>query len=100
MTFVIDTGAPGIPTAVDLVADWLRDQCPADYTPAQIVQAYAHHLMGHMSPDRGDPRRPVRLSTIRDHFMANRRFVWAVAEEQPELFDEILVAYAERVLGG
>lgn len=94
--FEIDTGDTPR-TAIDFASDWLLDQCPGDYTDAQKVQAMAHHIIGHLSPDRGDNRRPKKLATIRDHFTANWRFLGCLATEHPGLFDECLTAYVERL---
>lgn len=95
MTFEIDTGqflpaAP--PTAVDFVSDWLKDQCPPDYADWQIVQAYAHHIIG-------DMKRPKKLETVIEHMLFNWRFIGAVGKENPGLFTEIWAAFAERADG-
>jgi hypothetical protein len=91
MTFVIETGIDAKPRAVDFVADWLRDMCPPHYSDAQIVQAYAHHLIG-------DMRRPAKMETVRKHLGMNWRFIGHLADESPGLFDEIWTEYVERIL--
>ena len=91
----IDTGAEPKPvTAVDLVPGWLSDHiCPDSYSPAQIVQTYAHHMIGDMN-------RPRKLETVRAHILNDWNFLRLLAAENPGLFDEILCAYVERFLGG
>ena len=90
MPFEIDTGAPPQQGAVAFVADWLRDQCPSHYTDAQIVQAYAHHVMG-------DMKRPAKLATVIDHVLFNWRFIGELGRENPDLFKEIWTAFYERM---
>ena len=92
MSFEIDTGTPQQPGAVGFVMDWMRDQCPTHYTDAQIVQAYAHHLMG-------DIRNPAKLETVIKHLLMNWRFLGELGRENPGLFTEIWTAFAERVDG-
>ena len=93
MNIVIDTGAEQQTGAIAYVTDWMKDLCPASYTEAQIVQAYAHHIIG-------DMRRPAKLDTVRHHITAfNWAFLRHIADEQPGLFDEFWTAYAERVDG-
>lgn len=96
MTFevVIDTGLEVIPRrAADCAPMWLIDMCPENYSPEQIAQAYAHHLIGDMA-------RPKKMETVRKHILAAGPFLLRLGEEQPGLFDEILCAYVERFLGG
>lgn len=96
MTFeiVIDTGPETAPrTAADYAPDWLRDMLPPDAAPDHIARAYAHHLIGDMG-------RPKTFATVRKHLLANWLFLRALADEQPGLFDEVLLRYAEIFLGG
>lgn len=95
MSFEIDTGiltpaAP--PTAKDFIPDWAQDQCPPEYEDWQIVQSYAHHIMG-------DMKRPAKLDTVIDHLLFNWRFLGALGRENPGLFTEIWTAFHERVDG-
>ena len=92
MTFAIDTGAAPQQGAVEYVMDWMRDTCPADYTDAQIVQAYAHHLIGDMT-------RPAKVETVTKHLLMNWRFIGELGRENPGLFQEIWTTYAERTDG-
>jgi hypothetical protein len=93
MNFEIDTGLSAHPqTAVDFVADWMRDQCPQSYEDWQIVQAYAHHIIGDMS-------RPKKPETVINHLLFDWRFIGALGRENPQLFKEIWTAFAERVDG-
>lgn len=92
MNIVIDTGAQLQTGAIAYVTDWLRDQCPADYTDAQIVQAYAHHIIG-------DMKRPAKLTTVIDHLLFDWRFIGELGRENPSLFQEIWTAFYERIDG-
>ncbi len=80
-------------TAASYAPDWLVDMLPADATPDHIARAYAHHLIGDMG-------RPKTFATVRKHILANWPFLRALADEQPGLFDEIWLRYAEVFLGG
>ena len=97
MSFEVETPKN---SAVHYVYDWLQDQMDPQATDTQRVRCMAHHLIGHMSPDRGDPRRPKTLATIRKHFLAVWPFLERLGVEQPDLFDEVMVAYVERYLSG
>lgn len=89
MTFSIDTGSPLFSGAREFIPDWLQDQCPSEYTDAQVVQAYAHHIIGNATV-------PKKVETVRKHLLMNWRFIAALGEESPALFDEVLTAYVER----
>lgn len=97
MTFEIDTGASIAPTAVSYVPDWALDQCVGQ-PDARVIAYFAQHLIGEMNPDRGDGRAPKKMETVRKHFLKNWHFVRLMADEDPDLFDAILVAYGERAL--
>lgn len=90
--FDIDTGYTPL-TAADYCHKWLRDMLPADATAAQIVTAQAHHIIG-------DMKRPVKLDTVRTHLIGMWQFLRLLAEENPGLWDEVWVAYYERLEGG
>lgn len=96
MTLVIDTGPATAPrTAVDFAADWMRDLCAnwhPEYTDAQVVQAYAHHLIGDMT-------RPKKIDTVRGQLAFNWAFLRCLMDENPGLFDEVMTAYVERLQG-
>jgi hypothetical protein len=95
MSFEIDTGQfapPAQQTAKDFIPDWARDQCPAEYEDWQVVQSYAHHIIG-------DMHRPAKLETVIKHMLMNWRFLGALGHENPGLFQEIWTAFAERVDG-
>lgn len=90
MTFTIDTGhEPLFKGARAFVPDWAQDQCPESYTDAQVVQSYAHHVMGQIN-------NPKKMDTVRKHILFDWAFIRALADESPGLFDEIWTAYAER----
>lgn len=91
MSFEIDTGQflpAARQTAKDFIADWSPMLFHTD-DEKLLVQKYAYYLIGEITG-------PKRLETCRRHLLANWRFVRCLADEDPTLFDEILMAYAER----
>jgi hypothetical protein len=95
MTFEIE-GIAEPRKAVDYAADWMRDLCAnwrPDYTDAQVVQAYAHHLIG-------DMKRPKKFETVIGQMTFNWSFLRCLADENPGLFTEVWVAFTERFYGG
>ena len=92
MGFAFATGLP--PQGARMfVPGYVTDSwTPDSYTDAQIVQCYAHHLMGEMKTKR-------RADTVREMVAANWGFLSHLMTENPGLFDEFFVAYAERLLG-
>jgi hypothetical protein len=79
--------------AADYAPMWLQDMLPADATREHIARAYAHHIIGDMG-------RPKTMATVRKHMLAVWPFLQRLGEEQPGLFDEVLLRYAEVFLGG
>jgi hypothetical protein len=89
MAFEIDTGTT-LQTARSFVPGYVTDfWTPPDYTDAQIVQCYAHHLMGEMKDKK-------RFETIRKMVAANWGFLSQLMTENPGLFDEFWLSYSER----
>lgn len=88
--FVIDTGVDAFDLRW-LVPDWFRDIKPADISVDQLFHDYAYHIIGAMGG-------PVKMATVRDHTLAQWRFLRELAVMHPEIFDEILCRYAERAL--
>lgn len=91
MTFEIDTGhfLPATPqTAKDFIADW-SSMLFHTADEKVLVQKYAQYVMGEITG-------PKKLETCRKHLVANWRFIRCLADEEPTIFDEILMAYAER----
>lgn len=90
MTLVIDTGVQEF-TPLDLIPDWYRDIHPIGTPPEKVMHDYGYHLIGAMN-------NPKKLETVRTHVLAQWRFIAALAAVHPGVFDEIMTAYAERVL--
>jgi hypothetical protein len=84
-TFVIETGpadvAHGIP-------DWFVDQMPADASPERLMHQYGYHLLGKLREYKADTPR-------RKHLLLHWSFLQRLAGVHPEIFDEVLAAYAE-----
>ncbi len=91
MTFIIDTGAaephgPYISAPYDHVIDML----PPGATEADINRAMAHAIMGEM-------RKPKKTDTVRKTIMRHWGRIAELAATDPDLFDAVLLEYAERV---
>ena len=91
MAFKIDTGAPAF-NPVTLLPDWFRDQHPEDAPFERLAFAYGQWMLAEVD-------RPQMTKTARKHMLFSWRFMGLLAECHPEVFDEILVAYALRVQG-
>lgn len=91
MTFAIDTGlSDQSPTR--FIPDWFHDIF-GDTPPApeRMMHDFGYHLIGAM-------QNPKKLETVRRHFLKNWEFLRELAATNPGVFDEIMTAYAERVL--
>lgn len=88
--FVIDTGAATNPfDPRNLVPDWFRDLYSAEPETERLVHDYGLHLIGALG-------NPAKLETCRKWTMREWNFLRALAETWPDIFDQYLVAYAER----
>ncbi len=93
MTFDIDTGVIDRHPADLFVPDWFHDLMDPATPPDRILHNYAYHLIGAL-------KNPKKMDTVRRHTLANWAFLQALSERYPTVFDEFMVAYAERVQGG
>ncbi len=91
MTFIIDTGATVSPLR-DRLPDWFLDQQPETATDAQLAFTYGQWLIS-------ETQRPKRVETVRKHLLAAWWCLPIIADHHPEVFDELLCAYALRVEG-
>ncbi len=91
-TFEIDTGIQRAWSVRDRLPDWFLDQQPEDATDAQLCFTYGQWLTG-------ETRRPKTVATVRKHLLAAWWFLPHLAEHHPEVFDDLLCAYALRVEG-
>lgn len=90
MTFQIDTGhAPRAFDPLETVPEWFRDIYNDGADPNRIIHDYGLHLTAALS-------NPVKLETCRNWTMREWRFLRVLAETWPTIFDEYLIAYAER----
>jgi hypothetical protein len=87
---VIDTGEPAFDPRC-LVPDWFQDICAADISTEKLFHDYAYHLIGATTG-------PVKMATVRDHALAQWRFLRHLADMHPTIFDEFWTAYAERAM--
>jgi hypothetical protein len=87
----IDTGNAVSP-AIEQVPDWFRDQYEIQ-DESRIAHDFAFHMIGEMLDENG----PRKIETIRRHMTARWGFILALAEMHPDVFDELLTTYAERL---
>jgi hypothetical protein len=87
MTLIIDTGAPQI-NPTQGVPDWFVDMMPEGTPPERIMHNYAYNLIGKLSDYSS-------MKFARKHLMMHWGFLSRLAEIHPEIFDEVLSAYAE-----
>lgn len=90
MSITIDTGVTQ--SAVDpiaMVPTWFRDFYADNEDPARIIHDYGLHLAAALN-------NPKKMETVRRHTLAQWEFLRCLAETHPEIFDEFIVAYAER----
>jgi len=71
--------------------DWFKDQFPADETPERLAHDFAYHMIWQM-------QQPKKTETVRKHMLAQWRFLRLLAEQDGDLFDEVLTAFVERLL--
>lgn len=74
-----------------LIPDYILDELPDGASEGQAAQEYAYHLIWRM-------QQPKTLKTVRRHMLASNAFMMRLAEINPEVFDEVLCAYAERAM--
>lgn len=85
-------GEPVAPTdARSMVPDWFLDQSPAGAGERTIAHDYAYHLIAEFT-------KPKTMKTVRRRLLTNTEFLHRLAEIHPEIFDEVICAYAERAL--
>lgn len=92
MTFTIDTGTTPAWGIRDRLPDWFLDQQADDATDAQLAFTYGQWLIA-------EAQRPKKVETVRKHMLAAWWFLPTLADHHPEVFDELLCAYALRVEG-
>lgn len=85
-------GEPIPPTdARALIPDFVLDELPDGVDEVKAAQTYAYHLIWQF-------KQPKMLKTVRDRILFANRFLMRLAEIDPDLFDEVICAYAERAL--
>ena len=93
MAFKIDTGvALGDFDPRSLMPDWFRDQHAEDAPFERLAFIYGQWIISEID-------RPKKAETVRKHLVFSWRFLSQLEACHPEVFDEILVAYARRVEG-
>ena len=88
--FIIDTGNKSV--LRERLSDWFLDQQDDAATDAQLAFTYGQWLIS-------ETQRPRKVETVRKHILAAWWFLPHLAEHHPEVFDELLCAYALRVEG-
>jgi hypothetical protein len=88
-TFTIDTGVSPLRSKLP---DWFLDRQSDDATDAQLAFTYGQWLTK-------ETMRPKKVDTVRKHLLAAWWVLPIIAEHHPEVFDQILCAFALRVEG-
>ena len=92
-TFEIDTGVfDQAPALLAQIPDWFLDQYTVLPDESRALHDYGYHLIGWLQ----DPNGPKKMATVRKHFLCHWVFLRNLAEQHPDVFDELLAAYAER----
>lgn len=86
----IDTSAPEY-SIRNCLPDWFLDQAHETDTDAQLARAYGYHLIWQMGQRK-------KLETVRRHFTDAWPALRFIADLQPQVFDEVMCAYAETAL--
>ncbi len=89
MTFTIDTGLSGAPIYYSTM-DMVRDQLPDDASQDDIDSAFAAMVCAEIA-------KPKRLDTARKTLCFHWLNIAALAERYPERFDQIILAYCEKM---
>lgn len=85
-------GEPVAPTdARALIPDFILDDMPAAVSEYDAAHAYAYHLIW-------DFKQPKTIATVRKKLLRANSFLTRLAEIDPDLFDEVICAFAERAL--
>lgn len=84
---LIDTGAPQIDVTHG-IPDWFMDLMPEGTTPERAMHQYAYHIVGKLSEYHSS-------KFARRFFLGHWPFLGRLAEIYPEIFDEVMTAYAE-----
>jgi len=90
MTLVIDTGRSETDPRRHM-PDWFIDRNDTG-DDLRLIHDYGYYLIGEL-------RAPKTMATVRRHVIGQWAFLRTLAEQQPDIFDEFQVAYAERFLG-
>lgn len=91
MTFTIEQAERQSAWRVDhvqIMVDSVMDQLPEGATQAQIDDLISQWIVG-------DLRGPKTLKTVRNHFIRYWPLIQPLAHREPELFDMILLEFAE-----
>lgn len=86
----LDDALPPI-DARTMIPDYILDDLPDGATEIAAARAFAYHMIWKI-------KQPKRLETVRKHFTFNWPFMRRLSEIEPEVFDELLCAYAERAM--
>lgn len=85
-------GEPVPPTdARTMIPDFIMDYLDETADERTAAQAYAYHLIWTF-------KQPKMLKTVRRKLLQANAFLNRLAEIDPDLFDEVICAYAERAL--
>jgi len=83
---------PIAPTdARSFIPDFVLDQLPEGADERAAAHAFAYHMIW-------DFKQPKTIATVRKKLLRANSFMSRLAEIDPDLFDEVICAYAERAL--
>lgn len=87
----INTGTPVQPTIRNHLPAWFLDMHEDSASDADLARDYGHHMIW-------QTKQPVKLETVRKHVRQDWAALGFIADLQPEIFDEVICAIAERAL--
>ena len=73
------------------IPDFILDELPAGLDEMKAAHTYAYHLIW-------DFKQPKTIATVRKKLLRANSFLNRLAEIDPDLFDEVICAFAERAL--
>lgn len=88
MSFNIDDDPETPQSIFATMPGWATDTFEGD--PEKIAHDYAYHLISEIG-------RPAKLVTVRKRLQANWAFLNQLSYMHPEIFDEVMTAFVERV---
>lgn len=92
MTFTIDTGVSAQTPEqeiLSIIPSWMNESPSLD--EHELLRIYAEHIISF------DIQKPVKAETARKHLLRLWQALRVIGEHDPDAFDDILIAYADKV---